>query len=51
MIKRLKQLSVAAALTALPCAHIGAMAQGLTANEILIGQTAGYINKRGTFTQ
>lgn len=42
MIKLLKQIGIVAALIALPCAHISATAQGITANEILIGQTAGY---------
>ena len=42
MIKLIKQISITAALIALPCAHISATAQGITASEILIGQTAGY---------
>lgn len=42
MIKLIKQISITAALIALPCAHLSATAQGITASEILIGQTAGY---------
>jgi branched-chain amino acid transport system substrate-binding protein len=42
VIKLLKHIGIVAALIALPCAHISATAQGITANEILIGQTAGY---------